>query len=254
MDRIRGHWMTEHDHARYGDRIAEHYDEWYSSFDTEGAVALLVELAGPGPVLELGVGTGRIALPLAERGLEVHGIDASPAMIAKLRAKPGGERIHVITGDLADVATDTSYSLVVVVFSTLFALLTQQDQVRCFRNVAAHLSPSGAFVVEAFVPDLARFDRGQRVGVERLDDNGVVLEASLHDPVHQRVDSRHLRLSQDGIDAIPVSLRYAWPSELDLMAELAGLRLQDRWCDWHRGAFTAASPCHVSVYGRSAPS
>jgi SAM-dependent methyltransferase len=243
--------MDEHDAAAYGQSIAEVYDEWYGGLDTDAAVELLAGLAGKGPVLELGIGTGRLAVPLAERGFEVCGVDASPAMVDRLRARPGGDRIEVAIGDFADVGVAGSYPLVFVVFNTLFALLTQQDQVRCFRNVAERLTGHGRFVVEAFVPDLARFDRGQRISVERLEERCVVLETTQHDLSRQRVDSRHLRISPDGVEVMPVRARYAWPSELDLMAELAGLRLVERWGGWHREAFTAESQSHVSVYGRS---
>src|SRR5213593_2474210 len=148
----------------YGDRWAEIYDEFVAGVkpDTDQTVAVLAELAGSGPALELAIGTGRIALPLAARGIEVRGIDASPAMLAKLREKPGGTDIHVTMGDFADVPVEGRFRLVFVVFNTLFALLTQDDQGRCLRNVAEHLTDDGVFVVEAFVPDIARFDRGQR--------------------------------------------------------------------------------------------
>jgi SAM-dependent methyltransferase len=242
--------MAEYGPETYGDRIADVYDAFYSALDTDGAVELLASLAGGGPVLELAIGTGRIALPLAERGLEVHGIDASEAMVAKLREKPGGERIPVTMGDFADVRVDGSYSLVFVAFNTLFALLTQEDQVRCFANVAARLAPGGVFVVEAFFPDLARFDRSQRVNVNRLDPGEVMIDASRHDPVAQRVDSDHIVLTEEGNRLYPVNIRYAFPSELDLMARLAGLELKERWGGWRREEFTASSQRHVSVWGR----
>lgn len=234
----------------YGDRIAGVYDELYSDLDTEGAVETLAELAAGGPVLELAIGTGRLALPLAKRGLEVHGIDASEAMVAKLREKPGGADTPVTIGDFADVGVDGSYALIFVAANTLFALLTQEDQLRCFENVAAHLADGGVFVVEAFFPDLARFDRNQRVEVVRLDTDEVMLDVSRHDPVGQRVASSHVVVTGDGIRLYPVHIRYAFPSELDLMAKLAGLELRERWGGWGREPFTAGSPRHVSVYGR----
>ncbi len=199
------------------------------------AVAFLVELAHAGPALELAIGTGRLALPLAERGVEVHGIDASEAMVARLRSKSGGERIPVTIGDFADVPIEGRYALVYVVFNTLFALQTQEAQIRCFRNVAACLADGGVFVVEAFVPDLSRFDRGR------------------HHPVEQRVESQHVLLSEQGIRFYPVQIRYAYPSELDLMARLAGLQLRARFGGWRREPFTAASAMHVSVYERADP-
>lgn len=234
----------------YGDRIADVYDEFHPWLDTETAVEALVELAGDGPVLELAIGTGRLALPLAERGLEVHGIDSSKEMIAKLRDKAGGDRIPVTMGDFAEVGVDGTYSLVFVAFNTFFALLTQADQLRCFANVAPRLADGGVFVIEVFVPDLARFDRGQRFQTNSVGTSQVVVDASRHDALEQRIDSVHVVLTEEGTKLYPVNLRYAFPSELDLMARLAGLELKERWGGWHREPFTAQSPRHVSVYGR----
>jgi SAM-dependent methyltransferase len=234
----------------YGDRIADVYDGLYSGLDTDGAVETLAALAGAGPVLELAIGTGRIALPLADRGLEVHGIDASEAMVAKLREKPDGAAIPVTMGDFADVAVEGRFSLVFVAFNTLFALLTQEDQLRCFENAAARLTGDGVFVIEVFVPDLARFDRGQRTQTNFVETDRVMLDASRHDPVAQRVDSTHVVITEGSTKLYPVNVRYAFPPELDLMARLAGLHLRERWGDWRRGPFTARSDRHVSVYGR----
>jgi SAM-dependent methyltransferase len=245
--------MTEYDASTYGERIADVYDAWPTvPGDTEAAVARLAELAGRGPVLELGIGTGRLALPLAARGLAVQGIDASPAMVAKLREKPGGERIPVALGDFADVAVDGRFALIFVAFNTFFALLSQEAQVRCFAAVAARLAEGGVFVIQAFAPDLARYDRGQRLGVIAVDSAGALLEASVHDPVAQRVHSLQVSLSDRGVRTYPVEIRYAWPSELDLMARLAGLTLQHRWGGWDRQPFTTDSRIHVSVYARAA--
>jgi SAM-dependent methyltransferase len=234
----------------YGDRIADVYDGFYQGLDTEGAVELLADLAGPGPVLELAIGTGRLALPLAERGLEVHGIDASEAMVAKLRDKPGGDRIPVTIGDFADVGVDGRYALVFVGFNTFFALNTQEAQLRCFANVAGRLAEGGIFVLEGFFPDLARFDRGQRTHTTTVETGRVVLETTRHDPVEQRIDSAHVVITDAGTKLYPVSIRYAFPPELDLMARLAGLEIVNRWGGWRREPFTADSPRHVSVYGR----
>ncbi len=243
--------MSDYDAASYGDKIADVYDEWYSQLDTSGAVDMLADLAGSGPVLELGIGTGRLALPLSERGVEVHGIDASEAMVAKLRAKPGGDRIPVRMGDFADLEVEGQFSLIAVAFSTFFSLRSQEEQVRCFRNVALHLSDDGLFVIEAFVPDVSRFDRQQRVGASKVKSDGeVMLEVSQHDPTQQRVDAQHIVLSEAGIEMYPVKVRYSYPAELDLMAQLAGLRLRERWGGWRREPFTASSIWHVSVYER----
>lgn len=242
--------MSDYEPSTYGERIAGIYDdlhEWH--LDTGTAVEALAALAGDGPVLELGVGTGRIAIPLAERGLSVHGIDASEAMVAKLREKSGGEAVEVVIGDFADVpAPGGPYALVVVAFNTLFALESQEAQVRCFAGVARNLQEDGTFVVESFVPDVARFDRGQRVSVERLEADRIQLEVSNHDPVGQRVLANHVVVEDGRIDQYPVQLRYAWPAELDLMARLAGLRLRSRHGGWREEPFTSESVRHISVY------
>jgi SAM-dependent methyltransferase len=244
--------MPEDDYgpSTYGQRIAEVYDRWYVPDDTREAVRFLAGLAGHGPVLELGIGTGRIALPLARRGIEVRGIDASQAMVAKLQAKRGGRDIRITMGDFADVAAPGRYPLIFVVFNTLFALLTQDDQVRCFANVGRKLMARGAFVVQAFVPDLTRFDRGQRTETFDVTSNAVRIDASMHESAEQRVSSRHVYLSEKGIELYPVELRYIWPSEMDLMALLAGMRLRDRFGGWRREPFTSESYGHVSVYER----
>ncbi|HET9530547.1 MAG TPA: class I SAM-dependent methyltransferase [Blastocatellia bacterium] len=242
--------MNNYDIATYGDRIADIYDQLHTSYE-EAAISALSQLAGTGPVLELGIGTGRIALPLANRGLEVHGIDASSAMISKLRAKPGGDSISVTLGDFADVKADGEFSLIFVVFNTFFVLLSQKEQVRCFRNVAKHLSKDGVFLLETFVPDMTRFERGQNVSATKVTSEDVRLDVSEHDPLEQRVNSHHLFITGDGIKLYPVQIRYAYPSELDLMAELAGLKLKWRWGGWQGESFTAKSEKHISVYGRA---
>lgn len=242
--------MDTYDIATYGERIAEIYDELHTSYDA-AAISTLTQLADNGAVLELGIGTGRIALPLAKSGLEVHGIDASTAMISKLRAKPGGDSIAVTLGDFADVKVDGEFSLIFVVFNTFFVLRSQEEQVRCFRNAAKRLSKDGVFLLEAFVPDMTRFDRGQNVSATRVTSEYVRLDVSEHDPVEQRVNSHHLFITGEGVKLYPVQIRYAWPSELDLMAELAGLRLKWRWSGWERERFTARSEKHISVYERA---
>jgi hypothetical protein len=242
--------MKEYGPETYGERIAAVYDElFHPPTRSEETVEFLAGLAPDGPVLELAIGTGRIALPLAAKGIEVHGIDASEAMVAKLRAKPGGDDIPVTIGDFADVGVEGRFRLIAIVFNTLWALLTQEDQARCVRNVAAHLTEDGAFVTEMYVPDPARFDRGQRIQVRNIESRRVVLEASLHDPANQRVSSQLIALEHGGggISMYPVELRYIWPSELDLMAEHAGLRLRERWGGWKREPFDATGWC-ISVF------
>ncbi len=242
--------MDDYTASTYGDRIADVYYRWFRQglAPAEQTVEALARLAGNGPVLELAIGTGRIALPLAARGLRVQGIDISGATVARLREKLDGTDIPVTIGDLADVAVEGLFSLVYVVFNTFWALLTQEDQTRCFRNVATHLTEDGAFVIEAFVPDPARFDRGQRTSTSWVDTHTVTLEASRHDPVNQRVDSQHVVIREDGIKLYPVSIRYAHLRELDLMAKLARMRLRDRWAGWNGELFTEDSEMHVSVY------
>ena len=234
----------------FGEADAATYDD-SSRGDEDETVAFLERLARGGPALELAIGTGRIALPLAARGIQVDGVDFSSAMVAKLRAKPGGDQIAVTIGDFADVPVSGAYQLIYVVYNTLFNLLTQDDQVRCFENVAAHLADDGLFVVEAFVPTyLMRLRDDQYVDAERIDVGEVRLDVGRHDPVAQILDESHVVLSSAGVRLAPIVARYAWPSELDLMARIAGLRLEHRWSGWEHEPFTAVSRRHVSVYGR----
>ncbi len=190
--------------------------------ETVATVSFLEQLAGSGPALELAIGTGRVALPLAARGIRVDGIDFSQPMVAKLRAKPGGDQIAVTIGNFADVPVQGSYRLIYVVFNTLFNLLTQDDQVRCFQNVAAHLTGDGSFVVEVFVPTfLTRLRDNQYVNAEAIAVNEVWLDVGRHDPVKQLLEESHVVLSKEGVRVYPIVTRYTWPSELDLMARIA---------------------------------
>jgi SAM-dependent methyltransferase len=232
----------------YGERIADVYDDWYGAVE-ETMVDRLAELAGGGAALELGIGTGRVALPLLQRGVEVQGIDASPAMVERLRAKPGGDRIPVTIGDLADLRAPGRFRLVYVVFNTFFALPTQADQVRAFRAAARCLAEDGRFVMEAFVPDVTRFERGQQVEATGVSLDAVSLDVTRFDPVDQTIVGQHVVISGAGIRLVPVSLRFCYPSELDLMAELAGLRLIHRWGGWDRAPYTGWGR-HVSVWVR----
>ncbi len=218
--------------------------------DIGSTVAFLSSLAGDGPALELGIGTGRVALPLAASGVEVHGIDVSEAMVEQLRAKPGRTVIPVTMGDFGDFSLESRFTLIYVPFNTFFGLLTQDDQVQCFRAITRHLTPDGAFVTEAFVPDLARFDRRQPVSAIRIEPDLVSLEVTKHDQAAQSIDSQHVILREGGIRLHPVRLRYAHVSELDLMARLTGLRLRERWADWDRTHFSGDSGKHISVWER----
>lgn len=238
------------DPAFYGDTWAPIYDDVHTHLDPTAEVEVLAQLAGTGKALELGIGTGRVAIPLAARGTTVHGIEASQAMLDRMRAKPGGANIPVTLGDFADVAVEGEYTLVYVVFSTLYGLLTQEAQVACVRRAAARLASDGVFVVAGFVPDPARFDRGQRVQVNRLEPTRLDLLFTRHDPIAQRVASQQVVVGAQGMQLFPVEVRYVWPSELDLMAQLAGLRLRERWGDWRRGPYTGSGG-HVSIYERA---
>src|SRR5215207_9506828 len=199
---------------------------------------------------EVAEGTGRIALPLAARGIRVDGVDISPAMVAQLRAKPGGDQISVTIGDFADVPVPGTYRLIFVVFNTLFNLLTQEDQVRCFENVAAHLTDDGSFVIEAGSPAFLYWLRhDQHVDAESIEVDTVRLDVLRHDPAKQMLDESHVSISRTGVRLNPIVQRYAWPAELDLMARIAGLRLKERWDGWNREQFTGKHNV-VSVYGR----
>jgi len=242
--------MDKYGEETYGERIAEVYDDWYPAYD-EQAISTLSELAQSGPALELGIGTGRIALPLRQKGILVHGIDASTAMLDKLRIKPGGDSIPLTVGNFADVGVDGQFSLIYVLFNTFFALVTQDEQIECFENVARHLTPKGVFLIEAFVPDVSRFSGRQTVRAAKVGNDEVRLDVTHWDPVKQQLISQHVVFTERGLRLFPVKLRYVWPTELDLMARLVGLRLRDRWMSWERSSFTADSTKHISVYERS---
>lgn len=234
----------------FGEEVAAEYDNTTRG-DEDAAVAFLADAAGGGPALELAIGSGRVALPLAARGLRVDGIDISPQMIAQLRRRPGGDAFDVELGDFADVQVDGVYRLIYVVFNTFFNLLMQDDQVRCFENVAAHLDEGGVFVIEAYRPDyLYALRDHQYVDAEAVEVGEVKLDVLRHDPVNQMIDESHVSLTAAGVRLNPVVQRYAWPAELDLMARIAGLRLHERWGGWHRQPVTARSRAIVSVYGR----
>ncbi|MBW3594972.1 MAG: class I SAM-dependent methyltransferase [Actinobacteria bacterium] len=248
----------EWDERVYGERIAEIYDDLYDeAFDKASAVAFLEdrsrgsERRGAGNALELAIGTGRIALPLAQRGVQVQGIDISDAMVAKLQAKAGGSDIPVTIGNFADVAVAGRFDLIYVVFNTIFALTTQDDQLKLFRNVADHLEDEGLFVVEAFVPDMDRFDRHQNAEVNIVGVDHVQLSFSRHDPVTQTITSQQVLLSEGEMKMVPVHLRYIWPSEMDLMARLGGMELRERYSSWNADHFTSNSKSHISVYGKA---
>jgi SAM-dependent methyltransferase len=235
----------------FGERVAAVYDEHSATmFDpavVTPAVERLAELAEGGAALEFAIGTGRIALPLSERGVRVAGIDNSEAMLAKLREKPGSENIDAVVGDMAATHVDGDFSLVYLVFNTIFNLTTQDGQVACFENAAKHLQPGGRFVIEARVPEVQRLGFGNTVLPWRADPSG--LSYYVYDVVTQRLSGQHYYVEQDGsLRPSPTEMRYAWPAELDLMARVAGMQLEHRWGGWSEEPFTALSPSHVSVY------
>ena len=243
--------MSEPDPTAYGRRAADVYDELYeTTLPTGPAVRALAGLAAGGPVLELGIGTGRLALPLAAQGLEVHGVDASAEMLEQLRAKPGGAALPAVQGDFTSVRLPTRFSLVVLAFNTIVAVPDQEAQIEVFRTAAEHLLPGGAFVVETWVPDLGAFRRGQSVRLLSVSEQQVLVEAAELHSADQTMRTTKVLLTDAGVRLLPANHRYAWPAELDLMARLAGLRPESRWADWEGAPFTDGSPAHVSVYRR----
>lgn len=240
----------------FGPEVAARYDDAPRG-DEEAAVARLATLARGGPALELAIGTGRIALPLAATGVRVDGIELSPAMVERLRGRPGGQQLHVVQGDMAEVRLPGRYRLVFIVFNSIMNLVTQHEQVRCVMNAAQHLADDGVFVVENVVPDLMYALRRDRDGVDQYVEAGAVgprgvrIETGRFDRATQRVDKCHVHLGTDGVRLDPLALRYVWPSELDLMARMAGLRLRERRGGWSGEPFDGSALRHVSIYEHS---
>ena len=243
-----------HEDGYFGESVAARYDDSESErFDPaviEPSVDFLAELAGRGRALELGIGTGRIAVPLARRGVPVHGIDLSRAMVARLRAKQGAEDIGVTIGDFATTTVDGSFSVAYLVFNTIMNLTTQAEQVECFRNVAGHLEPGGCFVIEVGVPGLRRLPPGETILAFHVGESSWGLDE--FDVARQGLISHHFRIVDGKLERNSIPFRYAWPAELDLMAELAGMRLRERWSGWKREPFTSDSHQHVSVWEKPA--
>lgn len=239
------------DPGLFGRQWAEGYDAGGNP-DPAAAVDFLAGLAGGGPVLELAIGTGRVALPLAARGLAVSGVEASAEMVAKLRGKPGGADLPVAVADMADVPVEGPFRLVYLVFNTLFNLTGEGRQEDCFRNVARVLAPGGAFVVETFVPDEAEIDRDEQLQVRAVTEDSVTLRVHRYDRAAQRFVRQTIVIDGDGARLMPFAMRYQWPEQLDAMAERAGLRRAERYADFERHAFDAGSRSHVTVYRRDA--
>ncbi len=236
----------------FGELNAEDYDALHDPGTTDQSVRLISELAGKGRILELAIGTGRVALPLARAGHDIAGIEGSAEMIAKLREKPGGEAIEVVEGDMADVEIEGPFDHAFLVFNTLFNLQSQAAQCACLRNVARVLAPGGSFLVEAFVPEFEGYVGNQRLTSRRMTRDSVWLEAIEHDPVAQMLEFQRVRITGAGMKLVPLRLRYAWPNEIDLMAQLAGLRREARWGGWQKEPFTAESRMHVTLYRKDA--
>lgn len=239
-----------HDDGYFDEPIAARYDESSADmFDptvVEPAVDFLVELAGKGRALELGIGTGRIALPLAQRGVPVHGIELSKAMVARLRAKPGAEAVGVTIGNMATTRVDGTFSVAYLVFNTIMNLTTQAAQVACFRNVAEHLESGGTFVVEVGVPGLQHLPPGETFHAFHVSEARWGMDE--YDVRNQELTSHHFEVIDGKLERFSAPFRYVWPSELDLMAQLAGMTLRERWAGWSREPFTSESETHVSVW------
>jgi SAM-dependent methyltransferase len=238
----------------FGEDVAAGYDEsaanMFEAAVVDPMVDLLADLAGHGAALELGIGTGRIALPLARRGIRTHGIDLSSAMVARLRAKPGAEHIGVTIGDFATTTVEGRFSVVYLVFNTIMNLTTQDEQVACFQNVAAHLELGGCFVIEVMVPALQRLPPGETVRAFSV--TPAHLGFDEYDVAAQGLISHHYSVIDGNLEVFSVPFRYVWPSELDLMARLAGMTLRERWSGWKREPFTSSSTSHVSVWEKTA--
>jgi SAM-dependent methyltransferase len=238
----------------FDEPVAARYDEsdakMFAPTVVDPIVDFLVELAGDGRALELGIGTGRIAVPLARRGVPVHGIDLSKAMVSRLRAKRGGEDIGVTIGDFATTEVDGTFCLVYLVYNTIMNLTTQAAQVACFRSVATHLETGGCFVIEVGVPGLRRLPPGDTARVFHLSDASWGIDE--YDVANQGLVSHHFDIVDGRVQRLSVPFRYVWPAELDLMAELAGMKLRERWGGWEREPFTGESERHVSVWEKPA--
>ena len=242
-----------HDDGYFGEPVAARYDDDAAIFEpavVDPVVDLLIELAGGGRALELGIGTGRIALPLARRGVQVHGIELSKAMAARLRAKPGGQEIGVTIGDFATTTVDGTFSVAYLVFNTIMNLTTQAAQVACFQNVAAQLEPGGCFVIEVGIPALRQLPPGETIHAFHVGETSWGLDE--YDVARQGLVSHHFRIVDGKLARLSIPFRYAWPAELDLMAELGGMTLRDRWSGWNREPFTSDSVKHVSVWEKPA--
>ena len=243
--------MKEFGPATFGQLNADEYDALHNPGTTEESVALIADLADQGRILELAIGTGRMALPLAARGLDVSGFDASPEMLDILKSKPGGTDIPTWVADMASFELDQQFDFAFLVFNTLYNLTTQKEQVSCFQHVAKHLKSGGKFLVEAFLPSREKFEQDQAVRTKFVGFDRVWLEAVQHDAVKQSLNYQRIRIDENGTTLKPLPMRYVWPSELDLMAKLAGLSPIAHWGGWQKQPLTSSSPFYVIVYERA---
>lgn len=238
------------DPSLYGDTLADVYDDLYGGAAAPLAIEAMADLIGQGRALELGIGTGRFAIPLHDRGIKLHGVDASQRILDKLQDKLEGRVIPVTLADFANLPQipTAPFDLAFCTFSSFFLLLTQKEQITCFQSTARLLGSKGRLVLELFNPDVSRYGKEQPVYVGGFERNEIMLEASRHDPVQQRVSCRFMRFRDGQFSVVPVELRYAWPSEIDLMAALAGMKLVERWSGWDRAPFYAGAFKHISIY------
>lgn len=234
----------------YGDKMADTYDELYPP-PSSTQIDFLQSESKEGPVLELGIGTGRVAIPLSQKGLEVHGIEISPRMIEKLKAKPGADKISVTLGSFVDIKTPPKFSLIFATFNTFFGFVTREDQLKAFKSISNALIPGGKFIMEAIIPNVASFNNGQSLSVKSVSQDEVVLRASKLDSTTQTLIEQKIKITEAGIKLIPTELRYAFPSELDLMAESADLSLSDRFGWWDKREFKKGASSYISVYLKS---
>jgi SAM-dependent methyltransferase len=243
-----------HDDGYFDEHVAARFDERYAHLTDPALVDPMVEFLGDlavgGSALEFGVGTGRIALPLGQRGIKVHGIELSQAMVARMRGKSCGKSIGVTIGDFATTRVEDTFSVVYLVANTIMNLTTQDEQVACFRNAAAHLEPGGCFVIEVLVPGLQRLSPGETF--QPFDVGPTHLGFDEYDVARQGLVSHHYWIEDGKVEVFSPPFRYVWPSELDLMAQLAGMRLRDRWGGWKREPFSSDSRKHVSVWEKPA--
>ena len=243
--------MLEHVDGTYEASLAAAYDQMFLdafALDTAGASAFLRSLAEDRPALELGVGTGRVAIPLAEWGTEVYGIDTSEPMLEILRSKAGGALVHTSVGDMADFDLGRTFPVIYAVWNTFFSLLTPEAMASSFASVARNLEPGGVFVMQCFVPDLDQMDRDRRLNIESIGPKDLTVDAATHDRAAQRVDNIHVRVTDGEVTIMPVKIRYAFVEELDAMAEAAGLELEERISDWDRTPFPGPKANHISVW------